>query len=80
MWIKIRTPEGPNLSIPIPLSLARSRLLLSIAAKFSSEETVKYLPYMRSMAGDLKDYVRKHGHFTLVDIESSDGSTVKITV
>ena len=32
MWIKIKTQDGPNLSFPVPLSLAGSKLLLSLAA------------------------------------------------
>ena len=33
MWIKIRQQDGPNISLPVPLSLAGSRLLWRAATK-----------------------------------------------
>ena len=80
MWITIRNPEGPNFSLPAPLFLMKSRLMLLMAQKSGSDEFAKVYPYLKDIYAAIRDYVRKNGHFTLVDIESADGSKVRITV
>ena len=80
MWIRIKQPDGPNFSLPVPLAMLRSRLFWSIVEKHGGEEAAQYAPMAQEMVRELSAYVRAHGHFTLVDIESADGEIVKITV
>ena len=78
MWIRIRTDEGRRISIPVPLFMLKSPLMWRIAARYSGEGA-QYLPAAKEMCRELSRYVKAHGHFVLVDVESSDGTTVKIT-
>ena len=80
MWIRIKQQDGPNFSLPVPLVMLKSPLLWSLVAKHGGEEAAQYAPMARAMMRELSAYVRTHGHFTLVDVESADGETVKITV
>lgn len=80
MWIRIRSNEGPNISFPVPLSVAGSRLLLRLAAKHAGPEATAYVPYAADMVRELRAYVRSNGHFVLVDVKDNSGDTVRITV
>ena len=80
MWIKIKTQDGPNLSLPVPLSLVGSKLLLGLAAKNGDPQAAEYAPFAADMVRELRDYVRRNGHFMLVDVEYHNGDIVKIRV
>ena len=80
MWIKVRSHDGPNISMPFPLSIAGSRLVLKLIAKHAGPEAAKYAPFAADMVRELRSYVRRNGHFVLVDVEDHDGDIVKITV
>ena len=93
MWIKIRAKEGPNLSIPVPLFMASFPFVWKLIAKAKStsddtegEErlTNEWSGNMEKLGpqavSELRSFVRRNGHFTMVDIESADGDIVKITV
>ena len=80
MWIKIKTQDGPNLSLPVPLSLVGSKLLLGLAAKNGDPQTAEYAPYAADIVRELREYVRRNGHFMLVDVERQNGDIVKIKV
>ena len=80
MWVKIKTQDGPNLSFPVPLSLAGSKLLLSLAAKNGEPQAAEYAPYAADIVRELREYVRRNGHFMLVDVERQNGDIVKIKV
>lgn len=83
MWIKIKINGGPKFSIPIPLFMLRMPFVWNMIAKqnFDGKEIV---PYGREVAAkaysELRRYINTNGHFTLVDIQSSDGDIIKITV
>lgn len=79
MWIRIRT-EGQKISIPVPLVLAGTPLVLRLVSRYGGEEAAKYVPYAGEIIKELRSYVARNGHFTLVDVETSDGTWVKITV
>ncbi len=80
MWIRVKQTDGPNISLPLPLGMLKSRWIWRLAEKHGGEEAAKYAPMAREMIRELAAYVRANGHFTLVDVESADGETVKITV
>ncbi len=80
MWIKIKTQDGPNLSFPVPLSLVGSKLLLGLVAKNGDPQAAEYAPYAADIVRELREYVRRNGHFMLVDVECQNGDIIKIKV
>ena len=82
MRIHIQT-EGKRFFIPLPTGLLCSRagvrLVLYILRQ--NGQTAPIPPqtvYTAQKA--LRQYLRLHGHFTLVDVESADGDRVKIVL
>ena len=123
MWIKIRTTDGPNLTLPVPLSMLKSRWLWRMIARHAGgeeahenalaaegdagsiaaeggagciitaeggaesiitadeAETELFDPEMaRQAIIELSAFIRRHGHFTLVEVQSADGDHITITV
>ncbi len=80
MWIKINTQDGPNFSIPVPLFLAGARPVINMLTRINGSEAVWYAPIAGDIVRELRRYVSKHGHFTLMEIISSEGDHIKITV
>ena len=123
MWIKIRIADGPNLTLPVPLSMLKSRWLWRMIARqiggeeahenalaaegdagsivaeggagciitaeggaesiitADEAETELFDPEMaRQAIIELSAFIRRHGHFTLVEVQSADGDHITITV
>ena len=80
MWIRVKTPDGPRFSIPVPLSLAGSRLLWKFAAKHAGPDAANMMQFAPEMIKALRSYARKHDHFCLVDVSTHEGDHVRITV
>ena len=114
MWIKIRTADGPHLTLPVPLSMLKSRWLWRMIARHAGGEeahenalaakddawsiiaaegdargiipedeadTELFDPEMaRQAIIELSAFIRRHGHFTLVEVQSADGDHITITV
>lgn len=80
MWIKVNTQDGPHFSIPIPLFLAGTRPVINMLTKINGPEATWYAPMAGEIVRELRRYVRKNGHFTLVEVISSEGDHIKITV
>ena len=79
MWIRIKQAEGPNLAFPVPLMLLQSRLLWRLIERNTSMDE-RYSPMAREAVAELSRYVRRHGHFILVEVQSADGEHIKIVV
>ena len=80
MWIKVKSQDGLNINLPVPLSVIGTRLLVKIAAKHGGPEAEQYAPLAADMVRELRRYVRKNGHFVLVDVKDHEGTMVKISV
>ncbi|MBQ1712510.1 MAG: hypothetical protein II164_02645 [Firmicutes bacterium] len=80
MWIKVKSQDGLNINLPVPLSVIGARLLVKIAAKHGGPEAEQYAPLAADMVRELRRYVRKNGHFVLVDVKDHEGTMVKISV
>ena len=80
MWIKVNTQDGPNFTIPVPLFLAGTRPVINMLIRINGPEATWYAPMAGDIVRELRRYVSKHGHFTLVEIISSEGDHIKITV
>ena len=71
--------------MPIPNFILYSKLGARVAAAAMQPyvpKNVVSLDYetIRAMQNALKESVRVHGHFTLVDVEDADGDKVKIVL
>ncbi|MBR5739712.1 MAG: hypothetical protein IKX81_00275 [Firmicutes bacterium] len=80
MWIRIDAVDGPHFTIPVPLFMAGSPLVLKLVSRYGGSELEQYVPVAKAMVGELRKYIRRNGHFTLVRVEDSDGDLVEITV
>ena len=80
MRIYIKSDDGHSFSLPLPLVMLKSRLLWNLIEKHSDKDVSQYAPIARAACGALADYVRTHGHFVLVDVQSAGGEFVKIVV
>ena len=45
-----------------------------------ADKAAQYYPIAREICAALSAYVRTHGHFVLVDVQSADGESVEIEV
>jgi hypothetical protein len=80
MWIKVKTQDGPNFTIPVPLFLAGTRPVIKMLTRINGSEAILHAPMEGDIVRELRHYVSKHGHFTLVEVISSEGDHIKITV
>lgn len=80
MKIKIKSDEGDKFNFWLPNSLLKSKFILKCMIKYGGKDLEPLLNSLPIMYKALKEYIKKHGHFVLVDVESSDGNKVFITV
>lgn len=81
MTIKIKEKDGIAFKLWLPTSLLKSKLILSIINKYSNDVDLSYLEKILPIIyTSITDYSKENGHFTLIDITSSDGASVKIKV
>lgn len=83
MWFKINIDGGPKFSIPIPLFMLSMPFMWNMIARQNSDGK-GIVPYGRDVAvkaySELRRYIKMNGHFTLVDIQTSAGDIIRITV
>ena len=87
MKIKIKTANGRNIRIPIPMFLATSPLLFGpIVIRFSKkhidENIIEMLEHidLRVLRHALNDLKYTHKGLVIVDVQSNDGTEVKVTI
>ena len=84
MRVKVIIPkDNIKLNIPVPLGIFLNRLTCPLIAHFATKYTEGlYIDgdQLHQIAKSLKQSKKIHGHYTLVDIESSDGEIVKIEI
>ena len=84
MKVNIKEKNKLPISFTIPNSLLFSKLtkriiMYSLKNNTTQAPNIDYIQIEMLLDG-LKKYVNEYGHFDLVDVESSDGTIVKITV
>ena len=84
MKINIKEKNKHPIAFTIPNSLIFGKLskiiiMYSIKANATQVPDIDYNQVSKLLDG-LRDYVKQYGHFDLVDIESSDGTIIKITI
>ncbi|MCB9498518.1 MAG: hypothetical protein H6687_01340 [Bacillales bacterium] len=84
MKIKVRSKEDNfHLKIWIPTSCIRWKWIWNVAEKHDKSSGVDYEVFKAispKLFKELQRYIQENGHFTLVDVISSDGDIIKITI
>ena len=79
MLIKVRSQDGPNLTIPIPTGLLCNRLTVGFAAKMMEQNGMHATPeQMVRFFRAVRRYKRKHPDWVMVEVESSNGDYVYV--
>lgn len=81
MRIQVKS-EDVRLDIPLPTSMLLSpwvsRLVLRAVHKEDRDLSWLTPELIAGLQKSLKSWIRRNGHFTLVEVESADGEIVKI--
>ena len=80
MKIHIKSNDGYGIKLWLPTSLLKSKFILKNIKKHSGIDIEPLMNLLPKIYKTLKIYTKKHGHFTLVDVRSSDGDKVIIKV
>ena len=81
MRIQVKSKDA-NLDIPLPTSMLVSpmvsRIVLKAVRKEGRDLSWLTLELVEGLQKTLKSWIRRNGHFMLVEVESADGEIVKI--
>ena len=80
MKIYIKSNDGHNIKLWLPTSLLKSKFILNNIKKSGGTDIEPLMKLIPIIYKTLKKYIKEHGHFTLVDVRSSDGDKVIIKV
>lgn len=79
MLIKVRSTDGPNLTIPIPTGLFCNRLTAGFAAKAMAQNGMTITPeQMVRLFKTVRRYKRNHPDWVMVEVQSSEGDYVYV--
>lgn len=74
----INKKDKVNIKLTLPNSMLKTKLVTNNITKHSNKDIDRKT--ISDMYKILKDYIKENGHFTLVEVESKDGTYVKIIV
>ena len=80
MKIHIKSNDGYGIKLWLPTSLLKSKFILKNIKKHSGIDIEPLMNLLPKINKTLKTYIKKHGHFTVVDVRSSNGDKVIIKV
>ena len=80
MKLYIKSNDGVKINLWLPTYLLKSKLVRNIIKKYCKTNIELLLDKIPKMYSLLKHYVKENGHFNLIDIVSSDETTVIIKV
>ena len=80
MKIHIKSNDGYGIKLWIPTSLLKSKFILKNIKKHGGIDIEPLMILLPKINKTLKAYIKKHGHFTLIDVRSSDGDKVIVKV
>ena len=80
MKIHIKSNDGYGIKLWLPTSLMKSKFILKNIKKYGGIDIDPLMNLLPKINKTLKTYIKKHGHFTLVDVRSSEGDKVIIKV
>jgi len=79
MKITIKQKEGKGFSLWLPTLFLKSKLLLNSLFK-NNESMDLFISITPTIYKELKRYIRKKGHFNLVELESEEEGLVIIKI
>ena len=80
MKIYVKSSDGHRINLWFPTSLLATKWMLKYAKKYVESDVELLIDSLPTIYKTLKKYIKKHGHFTLIDLISSDGDKVIIRV
>lgn len=80
MKLHIKGSDKFGFKIWLPTSLLKSKFVIKNIKKHSGTNIEPFINSLPIIYRALKQYIKKNGHFVLVDIESSDGYKIFIKV
>ena len=79
MKIVVKTNEGPNIWLPIPSGLVLNRFIAGFAPQYLKEYGLDITKEQAILfVKALNQYRRNHPEWVLAEVQSSDGSYMKI--
>lgn len=79
MKIYIKNNEGFKLKLWLPSSFLKRKFILKMISN-NDEYNEKLKAILPKLYGSLKQFIKKNGHFTLVEINSADGEKIIIKI
>ena len=77
MRIKVISKEDKvKINLVLPNSLIKSKMIINSIEKYGNVNLDKDIG--KKMYLIIKEYIKENGHFNLVEVESKDGTYVKI--
>ena len=79
MRIKVINKEDKvKINLVLPNSVIKSKIISSSIQKYVGDNIPKDV--MKKIYQVIKEYIKENGHFNLVEVDSKDGTYVKIRV
>lgn len=80
MKIYIKSNDGCGIHLCLPTALLKSKFILKKIKKYHGIDIEPLMNLLPKINKALKAYIKKYGHFTLIDICDSSGDKVIIKV
>ena len=82
MKIHIQENEGFKIRLWFPTSIIKSKFIVKTIRKYSknSIDIEPVLTLLPTIHKSIKTYIKKNGHFILVDVDSQEGYKVQIKI
>ena len=80
MKIHIKSNDGHGIKLWLPTSFLKSKFILRKIKEHGGIDIEPLMNLLPKINKTLKTYIKKHGHFTVVDVRSSCGDKVIIKV
>ena len=74
----INKEEKVKINLVLPNSVIKSKIISSSIQKYVGDNIPKDV--MKKIYQVIKEYIKENGHFNLVEVDSKDGTYVKIRV
>ena len=80
MTLQIKNSKGFGFTLWLPTALLKCKFILKKINKHSDTDIDQFIALLPTINKSLKEYIKKNGHFVLVDVKSAEGETVVIKV
>ena len=74
----INKEENVKINLVLPNSVIKSKIISSSIQKYVGDNISKDV--MKKIYQVIKEYIKENGHFNIVEVDSKDGTFVKIVL